>query len=735
MKKNICVRSVALLLGTWLISAFSIAEAIEEILVTGSKRAGTVMTTPAAITAVSGEMLSARGLDELSELQFYVPSVHVGEQLGSKKLAIRGIGDFQLAPGVLVSVNGVVQSSGTSSMLSSMDLERVEVMRGPQGTLYGRNSNGGAINYIAAKPTDDVFGKVKLGFAEYDHLSIEGVYSAPISDSVGIRLAFNHLNAGEGWVDNLMENFNDQEQGEKTNFRLIVEAELSEALNAELLLGRSEVSGPWDHHAFKSVHPELANSSVGLPLVWQGSPVLLTDAPWKIYTGSNSDSNREYDIASVTLDWKMESMSVKSITAFQDWYDYFDGAADGSSVGAFQRFRSIDSQTFTQELNVSGQSGDLSWISGIFYMDDQRAQELVISLPGAILANFIPFPAQFQFSQPTYDTKSLGIFVDATYALSDSLRVGFGVRQTEDDFTDVHTMYTNAYSVEEDRATAVLNDACGGLLTTEWDESAVTMRASVEVDTSDSSMVYGSFSQGYKGGGMDTSVCEDPYRAETVDAFEIGYKATLGDGTTTLTTALFHYNYADFQVAQVVDISASVKNAGDATVDGVEVELMSNITDGLSISGGYTFLDSAYEDFLNVDPLGAAGAGVGFIQNAGNQLNNAPKHSLNVGVMYDVELSTGGNLSLSMNTSYRSRIFYREFGNLDDSQPGYIVVNANANYTSSDGTYGARFFIHNATNEAYFTDLVTSNSQYGRHVPWGMPRQVGLEVTRYFGSK
>ena len=178
---------------------------LEEIVVTGSKRVGTVMTTPGAITAVSSEELSARGIDEVSELQFAVPSLHFGEVLGNKRITIRGVGEFNNQPGVMVSVGGVVQSSGTSSQLSQLDLDRVEVMRGPQGTLYGRNSNGGAVNFIPAKPTDEVIGRVKMGYAEYDHISLEGVYSAPISDNIGVRLAFNHLDAGEGWVENLVE--------------------------------------------------------------------------------------------------------------------------------------------------------------------------------------------------------------------------------------------------------------------------------------------------------------------------------------------------------------------------------------------------------------------------------------------------------------------------------------------------------------------------------------------------
>ena len=189
------------------LSGVAVSAEIEEIVVTGLKKTSSVMETPSAITALTGDDLAARGIIDLTELQFAVPSMHYGQKLGNKTIAIRGIGEFNNQPGVLVTIDGVVQSSGSSSQLSQLDLKRVEVLRGPQGTLYGRNSNGGAVNYITAKPTDEVYGRVKVGLAKFDHASIEGVYSGPLTDSFGIRVAASHLDMGEGWVENLMPGF------------------------------------------------------------------------------------------------------------------------------------------------------------------------------------------------------------------------------------------------------------------------------------------------------------------------------------------------------------------------------------------------------------------------------------------------------------------------------------------------------------------------------------------------
>jgi outer membrane receptor protein involved in Fe transport len=175
-----------------------------------------------------------------------------------------------------------------------------------------------------------------------------------------------------------------------------------------------------------------------------------------------------------------------------------------------------------------------------------------------------------------------------------------------------------------------------------------------------------------------------------------------------------------------------IANAGDATIDGFELEVTSNVGDDWTLSAGLTLLDSAYGDFLNTDAL-QGDAGV--LQNKGNPLNKAPEQSLNVGIVRNMTFDSGANLALSLNTAYRSRTYFREFGQIDDSQAAYTVVNFNANFETADELFTTRFFVNNATNEAYITDMSTGDSQYGRHAAWGMPRHIGIELTRHFGTR
>ena len=721
--KNNSVNSISALACTvgMVLSGAAVSAEIEEIVVTGLKKTSSVMETPSAITALTGDDLAARGITDLTELQFAVPSMHYGQNLGNKTISIRGVGEFNNQPGVLVTIDGVVQSAGTSSQLSQLDLERVEVLRGPQGTLYGRNSNGGAVNYITAKPTDQAYGRVKVGLAKFDHASIEGVYSGPLTDSVGIRVAASHLDMGEGWVENLMPGFNDHMMGEKTNFRMNLVGQVSENLDAHFSVGRSTMSGPMDPHAIVKEHLEYANSRTNLPI--EGT--LVTEEPWKIYNNGNSDSDRQYNMQNLTLNWELDNgMTIKSITANQNWDDEFEGPADGSSVGLFQRYMKTWTDTFTQEINISGGNDKLNWIAGMFYMDDKKSRDFIINLP---IPAFFPMPGRFEIFQQQNDTESKSAFFDMTYSVSEDIRLGVGFRKTDEDMHERHSRQIFFTGMPDP-----IMDLCGGIVETIWSDSANTGRASVEYDTSDDAMVYASYSEGFKVGGINGNDCNPPWDPETVASYEVGYKATLNDGATTLSASAFHYDYSDFQVAQVIGIVGIIVNAGDATIDGFELEVTSNVGDDWTLSAGLTLLDSAYGEFLNTDAL-QGDAGV--LQNKGNPLNKTPEQSLNVGIVRNMTFDSGANLALSLNTAYRPRTYFREFGQIDDSQAAYTVVNFNANFETADELFTTRFFVTNATNEAYVTDLSTGDSQYGRHVSWGMPRHVGIELTRHFGTR
>ena len=171
---------------------------IEEIIVTANKRSQSVQDVAGSLSVLAAGTLDAKGIKDMYDIQLVVPSLHFGPQLGNQKITIRSISEFNRQPGVAVSLDGIYQSRSSTSHLYQLDLERIEVLRGPQGTLYGRNSNGGAVNFISAAPTREAEGMLRIGYAQYDETKIQGVYSGPIGDRVAFRISADRLDRGRG---------------------------------------------------------------------------------------------------------------------------------------------------------------------------------------------------------------------------------------------------------------------------------------------------------------------------------------------------------------------------------------------------------------------------------------------------------------------------------------------------------------------------------------------------------
>ena len=223
--------------------------------------------------------------------------------------------------------------------------------------------------------------------------------------------------------------------------------------------------------------------------------------------------------------------------------------------------------TFTQEINLLGSSDRLDWVLGAFYLQEEWDRHIVFN--NALPVFGFPVPSQFVFTQPVMDTDSLSWFLDATWEVTDRARVSAGVRRTEDEIDEYHY---NRGVLPLFNVTIPFCDKAEKL---DW--GATTIRVVGQYDVNDNGNVYVSYTEGYKAGGVAPVECNVPYQPETVDAYEVGYKATFGGRSTTLTAAAFYYDYSDFQVSQIIGISPVTRNAGDAEVRGLEVELSSTL--------------------------------------------------------------------------------------------------------------------------------------------------------------
>ena len=686
--------------------------AIEEIVVTATKRSQSILEIASSVSAISQEDLELRGIKDMYDIQFAVPSLHFGEILGEQNITIRGVSGFNRQPGVSVSIDGIYQSRTTTSRLSQLDVERVEVLRGPQGTLYGRNSNGGVVNFVTAAPTEAPEGYVRLGYAEFDEIKIQGVYSGPIGDKAAIRVAIDHTDRGDGWVENLVPGEDDLIQGELTNIRAKLALELTDSFRADLVFAKSEIDGPMDHLAWVSLDRDLATFM---------ADGIVSFEPQESYAHPPNDSERDYELYGLTLTWDLPFGSLKSITAYQEYDDFFDMDRANYSVPVFRTPATEKTETFTQEFNLVGETGQLDWVLGAFYMDDDWTSDTQFVFLEAQFG--LPAPPILDFQVSEYETTSAAVFLDATWNITDRTRINGGLRYTED---EIDAQHTNAFLIAVPDP-LLLFTTCDQRSEEKWNET--TFKAAAQHDFNEAHHIYAFYSEGYKSGGIATNECAPAYDPEEIAAVEVGYKASLFGGKTRLAVAGFFYDYSDFQLIQVVELSAVTRNAGEAEVWGGELEIDSILNENWSWSLALTLLDATYEDFVNFDPKNPE---LGFQQLSGNRLNSSPETSINFGLTYSSPVPWGGTVVVRADVAHRSRTYFREFNEPEDSQDAYTVANLNATWRSRDGTWETRAFAKNLFDEEYLTFILGTGADGGRHGTWAMPRQVGFEVTRRF---
>ena len=715
------INQILISLSLILSSLFIVSEDVDEIIVTALKRSSTVQDTPAAITAIGANEIEDKGITDMHDLKHLVPSMNFTNVLGSQNITIRGIGQFNGNPGVSVSTDGVFQSRAHSSQLGEMDLARIEVLRGPQGTLYGRNSIGGVVNLITKSPSQDAGGYIKVGYSDYNTTKVETAFGGGITESTSYRLVLSSTDQGEGYYDCLNAGCGEQGYTDKQAYRLKVRSELSDSVSADLMLASVSTEGTPDPYGWLSDNRNLS-TGFGIP---QLAAQTISLKPHEIYqtptadsvNGTNS-SDREYDVSSLTLNIDTDFGTITSVTATQEFNDSFNLDRDGTAAALFDTFDNSETETFTQELNLNVERDSMSLVFGGFYMDDETSRHTHFDNPQLILG--FPAPSQFDFKHLKMNTESKAYFADGTFDLSDTTRLSLGLRRTTDKFTSKQDNFISVLVPTP----VIAAQTCLREVVTEY--SSTTSRAVLQHDLSNDSNVYASVSEGFKAGGYATYECGEAYNPEEVTSFEVGYKGSLSDSTT-INASLFRYDYSDFQVLQVIGIQTVTRNAGDATVNGLEIEAVSEINDSLSVTSGLTLLDATYGAFQNVNGVQPE---LGMQQLEGNYLGNSPKVSLNLGVNYLQNITSGGTLTYRANASYKSKMYFSEFNEF--SQEAYTILDFNVIWENADETLRSRFFIKNLTDEDYISGYLSSATGGGRFGQWGTPRVYGVEIRRNF---
>lgn len=696
-----------------------------EVTVTAQKREQSVQKVPAAVTAVSADTIQKLGISDTTNLQFSVPSLVSGKIAGVTAVSIRGVGLNQYGataqPGVAVHIDGVYQARTLSGGLGQIDLARIEVLRGPQGTLYGRNATGGAVNFITAEPTTTFGGSLLAGYAGYDEYHLNGVLNAPLSDRVRTRLVLDYDDRRQGFTKNIVPGGPDADKGSTFAARFKVAADVTNAVGVELSTFYMRRTGgfPWlqlnsaPSATAIAANPLLAGAIVPL----QAHRFSADLAP---------TSKLETYGATATINANLGFAKLKSITAYSryDYRGHYD--SDGTNLAFSPETEIAKSNTVSQEFNLTGAVGRLDWLVGAFYMDDTLKSVYRFDFPiGYPAVGFVPGGAITTGSEP-YGVKTAAVFTDDIFNVTDKLRLILGARYSEDRVSNRSTITLDGLQVAPGVVlpSLVTCDA----VSTNPTFSSFTPRGGAQYDFTPDVGGYATVSRGFKNGGVDP--CNTVYKPEKITAYETGLRMRFFDRSLTINPTIFYYDYTDFQVTQIRGLSSPVVNAPKATVKGFEVESAWRPTEHLTFNATLTLLDARYgQGFTNTDTLNLA-AGV---QNlSGRRLNRAPKVSGSFGAEYRTAMTSYGRLTLRADIYASSRIYFREFNAPLDSQAAYKVVNLNLIWDSPHERYSVRAYVNNAGDEDYLAQLGATDAYGARFSAYAPPRQAGVELRAKF---
>ena len=715
---------------------------IEEIVVTAEKRATALQETPLAVTALTANDIKTGQIDDIQKVQYLVPNVVLNTLGGTTNLYIRGIGtdinDSLAEPGVALYVDGVYQGvTGDQSAIYN-DLERIEVLRGPQGTLYGRNSTGGNVNIFTKQAGFEPGFEASLLVGEDERTKTAVAGQGTLIDGRLAARANLVVDESNGVRDNPVT-------GNTIDKRDLLSGAVSLLYtptdDIELVLRGDQTKRNDDTPRWQYI--EVVPGSGLNPLMFGGQPG--SSDGKKI----NNDLKNKYDTdiwgVSATLDWDLSGASVKSITAYRvsDWNGPYDN--DGTNVAFLNAIPTQTSKQFSQEIDLLGTAfGDrLEWITGVYYFTQDALAEYTYTLPvlqplleqafglppgGLGDPTLNPFYAvrangsggsaiPFNDFHTRQDTESFAAFAQATYHLSDRTRVTGGARYTSDQKDITQSWTTN-----------ISPNGCVDLKQNgSWDDP--TWKIGADHNFTDDVMAYASVSKGFHGGGFNGGSCGDEYDPETVIAYEVGLKTMFADDRAQLNLAGFYYDYDDYQARLFIGGSALIQNAAKATVQGAEVELLWRPIDGLEVSGTASWLDGEFDKFSSDDPMTPAPT---LVDLEGNKLLRSPEFSYNAGVQYTFGMGEA-SLTARYEVAYKDSYYITIFNNNYAKFPSNTLQNARLVW-SNGGNWEVQGFVENLTDEEYLEARVVTPSLGGVTGMWAMPRTWGMQVSYRWGA-
>ncbi len=732
-----------------------------EIIVTAQRREEKSVDVPITVTTISEEQLQTANVQDLPDIAKVTPGLRFDNAGAYYQPTIRGVGTPVVTSGGGSNVGIYVDNFYIPNILAAdfklMKVRNVQVLKGPQGTLFGHNTTGGAILLQTSEPSTDTQFEGKVSYGRYNELTTQAYATTGLTDRIAFDLE-GMYSRGDGWRTNISNN---QRVGDWKSWtvRAGLKFEVSDAVSVLLRYQHSDVNDP---------DPLLTATYVD-PVFGSGAPIFalpgeVTFNKNEIASGSNAEDQEflriKSDVWQGTIRADLGFANLSSYTQFRKENTDSNIEIDYSGSHVFELRLPNGNKTFTQELLLTSKEGNkLQWTAGFYYFQNEDIYTTFFSDVGAAVLGPYPYPAGVPmfgvpFNPPLRiggsgtKVKAVAGYIDATYEITPQLFLTAGARYSHNSVTDA---YFNGFS---DPSGVAPGDATYKRPLASISGNKLTPRVVVRYKPSDQSSIYASYTQGFKSAIIDAGgTCQNPVnlptpenptgagfvcsniKPEKIDAFEVGYK--YNDRGLSVELSGFYYDYKNLQVSVYLAGRANILNAANSKIYGLDGQLSYRFNDSFQVNFGGAWTHARYTDFPGAPVYEKCATFPGCFGGAGattfqvvttpikdGTMQRAPSFTGNMGARYSADVADG-KLTMSGNLYYSSKVFFGPAGN-QFPQNGFATLSLRGQWQDADERYTIAVFGDNVTNSRYLTQVQASS--FGLGANWSKPATYGIEL-------
>jgi iron complex outermembrane receptor protein len=742
------------------------------IIVTANKREENLQNVPVPVTVFSQADLDKLGYANVGNAQESTPNLNftaASADGNNVRVTLRGVGTETLVgggdPGVALHIDGVYVGRNSAAAADIFDVERLEVLRGPQGTLFGRNANGGSVNIITKRPQDQFEGFVDVSYGNYNALRIRGAVNVPLSDNLSARLTM-YSDSHDGYINNLYQEGRDPDDKNAKGARRQLLWQSASGTDKLLRAYINKYGGVGPGSKYRGNDITTANGYPGGYLIGvSGGPAPPFGVPIvaNVYSNArtatgaavlprptgfrdvrkNANEYLDQTIKGVDLEASFslsDSILLKWLSSYQTNKGDILIDTDNSELPIETRRRRSDAKQFSQEFNLLSQgSSPFQWLLGAYYYTETAAEIFNIVTPARLLPVAFPLPPGSapggggvgQMRYATAKVDSTALFAQLSYRLTDRFTITGGIRHTWDKKTNSREAGGGFIDLTNNVGFFAAPGVFGGLPADSGSDkfSEFTYRVTADYKITDDNMIFASYARGYKSGGFDFNggqivggAEQISYNPEYIDSFEVGSKNQFFDNKLVLNLTAFHYDYKDLQVFRLTGFGPLTDNAAQSTIQGIEAEMKVRPTENFSIDGSMGYLKAKYDNYTIAIPP---------TDFSGNRLNYAPEWTLHLGAEYTVPVGEK-SLTARVDWSHRSKTFYDRANTVLDTQKAFSLVNARLRYDAD--AWFVDLFGRNIFNTEYVTgQLINPPFSCGcRTINIGAPATYGITLGAKF---